>query len=109
MDGEVVGFICFNYEELEEYLGLNWLFNKKVMVIYRMVVNLNFRKIGIVFKLVDFVEKLVVENNVLYLKSDIYLINLKMNLLFIKCGFIKIGEMSFLGKEKFFYCYDKIL
>lgn len=95
MDGEVAGFICLNYEEPEEYLGLNWSSNKKAMVIHRMAVNPNFRKTGIASKLVDFAEKLAVENNVSYLKSDTYSINSKMNLLLTKCGFIKIGEMSF--------------
>ena len=109
VDGEVAGFICLNYEEPEEYLGLNWSSNKKAMVIHRMAVNPNFRKTGIASKLVDFAEKLAVENNVSYLKSDTYSINSKMNLLLTKCGFTKIGEMSFLGKEKSFYCYDKIL
>lgn len=32
-----------------------------------------------------------------------------MNSLFKKCGFNLVGEMSFLGKEKSFYCYDKLL
>ncbi|HEH6974512.1 TPA: GNAT family N-acetyltransferase, partial [Clostridioides difficile] len=81
VDGEVAGFICLNYEEPEEYLGLNWSSNKKAMVIHRMAVNQNFRKTGIASKLVDFAEKLAVENNVSYLKSDTYSINSKMNLL----------------------------
>ena len=81
VDGEVAGFICLNYEEPEEYLGLNWSSNKKAMVIHRMAVNPNFRKTGIASKLVDFAEKLAVENNVSYLKSDTYSINSKMNLL----------------------------
>ena len=42
VDGEVAGFICLNYEEPEEYLGLNWSSNKKAMVIHRMAVNPNF-------------------------------------------------------------------
>ncbi|MCC0782178.1 GNAT family N-acetyltransferase [Clostridioides sp. ES-S-0108-01] len=109
VDGEVAGFICLNYEEPEEYVGLNWSSNKKAMVIHRMAVNPNFRKKGIASKLVDFAEKLAEENSVLYLKSDTYSINSKMNSLLTKYGFIKIGEMSFLGKEKSFYCYDKIL
>lgn len=77
VDGEVAGFICLNYEEPEEYLGLNWSSNKKAMVIHRMAVNPNFRKTGIASKLVDFAEKLAVENNVSYLKSDTYSINSK--------------------------------
>ncbi|PBH92310.1 GNAT family N-acetyltransferase, partial [Clostridioides difficile] len=72
VDGEVAGFICLNYEEPEEYLGLNWSSNKKAMVIHRMAVNPNFRKTGIASKLVDFAEKLAVENNVSYM-SLIYI------------------------------------
>ena len=51
VDGEVAGFICLNYEEPKEYLGLNWSSNKKAMVIHRMAVNPNFRKTGIASKL----------------------------------------------------------
>ncbi|CZR96199.1 MULTISPECIES: GNAT family N-acetyltransferase [unclassified Clostridioides] len=109
IDGDVAGFICLNYEEPEEYVDLNWSSNKKAMVIHRMAVNPSFRKKGIASKLVDFAEKLAEENSVSYLKSDTYSINSKMNAFLTKCGFIKIGEMSFLGKEKSFYCYDKIL
>ncbi|MER0278870.1 GNAT family N-acetyltransferase [Clostridioides difficile] len=109
IDGDVAGFICLNYEEPEEYVDLNWSSNKKAMVIHRMAVNPSFRKKGIASKLVDFAEKLAEENSVSYLKSDTYSINSKMNAFLVKCGFIKIGEMSFLGKEKSFYCYDKIL
>lgn len=109
IDGDVAGFICLNYEEPEEYVDLNWSSNKKAMVIHRMAVNPSFRKKGIASKLVDFAEKLAEENSVSYLKSDTYSINSKMNTFLTKCGFIKIGEMSFLGKEKSFYCYDKIL
>ncbi|KPI54976.1 acetyltransferase [Clostridioides difficile] len=109
IDGDLAGFICLNYEEPEEYVDLNWSSNKKAMVIHRMAVNPSFRKKGIASKLVDFAEKLAEENSVSYLKSDTYSINSKMNAFLTKCGFIKIGEMSFLGKEKSFYCYDKIL
>lgn len=109
MDGEVAGFICLNYEEPKEYADLNWSSDKKAMVIHRMAVNPSFRKKGIASKLVDFAEKLAEKNSVSYLKSDTYSVNSKMNALLTKCGFIKIGEMSFLGKEKSFYCYDKIL
>jgi hypothetical protein len=32
-----------------------------------------------------------------------------MNALFLRCGYKLVGEMSFLGKEKPFYCYEKVL
>jgi hypothetical protein len=32
-----------------------------------------------------------------------------MNALFAKCGYKWIDKMSFLSKEKPFYCYEKVL
>ena len=42
-------------------------------------------------------------------EKDTYSLNKKMNSLFKKCGYEFVGEMSFLGKEFAFYCYEKIL
>lgn len=48
-------------------------------------------------------------NNVNYLKTDTYSLNKKMNSLFKEFDYKCVGEMSFLGKEAPFYCYDKKL
>lgn len=108
-DGQIKGFICVNYVEPIEYEDLSWESKDKAMVIHRMAVNPNYRQQGIATKLMNFAEKLALKNNVVYLKTDTYSINTKMNSLFKKCGFNLVGEMSFLGKEKPFYCYDKLL
>lgn len=106
---EIKGFICINYIEQKEYDDLNWVSNSKAMVIHRMAVNPKFRQQGIATKLIKLAEQLALDNNVVYLKTDTYSINTKMNSLFKKCGFNLVGEMSFLGKEKPFFCYDKLL
>lgn len=106
---EIKGFICINYIEPKEYDDLNWVSNSKAMVIHRMAVNPKFRQQGIATKLIKLAEQLALDNNVVYLKTDTYSINTKMNSLFKKCGFNLVGEMSFLGKEKTFFCYDKLL
>lgn len=106
---EIKGFICINYIEPKEYDDLNWVSNSKAMVIHRMAVNPKFRQQGIATKLIKLAEQLALDNNVVYLKTDTYSINTKMNSLFKKCGFNLVGEMSFLGKEKPFFCYDKLL
>lgn len=108
-EGEVKGFICVNNVEPKEYEKLSWASNDKAMVIHRMAVNPNFRQQGVGSKLIKFAEELALDNDVIYLKTDTYSINTKMNSLFKKCGFNLVGEMSFLGKEKPFYCYDKLL
>jgi GNAT superfamily N-acetyltransferase len=108
-DGKLVGFVCVNKIEPVEYSGLNWSLNEDSMVIHRMAVDLSSRRGGIGMEIMNFAEELALKNNVRYLKTDTYSINTKMNALFVRCGYKLVGEISFLGKEKPFYCYEKIL
>ena len=102
-----VAFICVNKIEPAEYNGLHWSSKKDVMVIHRMAVNPEYRRQGIGSELMNFAEELALKQDIGYLKTDTNSINEKMKALFIKCGYGYIGEMSFLGKETPFYCYDK--
>lgn len=108
-EGKLVGFVCINKIEPVEYSGLNWLLNEATMIVHRMAVKPNFRRHGIGTELMKFADELALQNNIRYLKTDTYSINIKMNALFKKCGYDFVEEMSFLGKEKPFYCYEKIL
>ena len=108
-DNTITGFICVNYIEPVEYNGLSWSKDEKCMVIHRMAVNSQFRNKGIGTKLMNFAEELAIKNGVNYLKTDTYSINVKMNSLFRKLNYQLVGQMSFLGKEKPFNCYEKTL
>lgn len=108
-DGKLVGFVCINKVEPVEYDELNWSLNEDFMIVHRMAVNPGYRRSGIGTELMKFTDELALENNIRYLKTDTYSINTKMNALFKKCGYDLVGEISFLGKEKPFYCYEKIL
>lgn len=108
-DGKLQGFVCINKIEPAEYSGLNWSLKDEAMVIHRMSVNPNSRRMGIGTELMNFAEELALKNNITYLKTDTYSINTKMNALFVKCGYKFVGEMSFRGREKPFYSYEKIL
>lgn len=108
-EGKLVGFVCINKVEPVEYNGLNWSLNDDAMVVHRMAVNPAYRKNGIGTELMKFADELALKNNISYLKTDTYSLNSKMNRLFEKCGYKLVGEMSFLGKEKPFYCYEKVL
>ncbi|UPO98752.1 GNAT family N-acetyltransferase (plasmid) [Cetobacterium somerae] len=109
LNNEIRGFVCVNYVEPTEYNCINWQSLEKAMVVHRMAVNSNFRNQGVGISLLKFSEELALKNGVSYLKTDTYSINDKMNSLFKKFGFRLAGEMEFLGKEKPFYCYDKII
>lgn len=108
-DGKLVGFICVNKIEPVEYCGLDWSSRKDALVIHRMAVDPACRRKGVGRELMTFAEELALKSNFAYLKTDTNSINEKMKALFLKCGYNFIGEISFLGKETPFYCYDKRL
>jgi Acetyltransferases len=108
-DGKVVAFICVNQVEPDEYSGLLWSSRKEGLVIHRMSVHPEFRRMGIGSELMNFAENLAKKHNISYLKTDTNSMNKKMHALFIKCGYKHIGTMSFMSKEDPFYCYDKLL
>lgn len=108
-DGRLVGFVCVNKIEPVEYVGLDWSSSKDVLVIHRMAVDPAYRRKGVASELMNFAEELALKNNIAYLKTDTNSINENMKALFLKCGYNYIGEISFLGKETPFYCYDKRL
>lgn len=108
-ENKVVGFICINKDEPKEYEGLNWSSTEEALVIHRMGVSTDYRNAGIATELVVFANELSKSSNVKYLKTDTYSLNTKVQRLFHKCDYVFIGGMSFLGKEKPFYCYEKVL
>lgn len=108
-NGKTGGMICINFEEPEEYSGLNWSLNKKATVLHRMAVSHDCRNQGVGTSLMKFAEELAVKNGTMYIKSDTYSTNQLMNRLFGKLHYKFIGEMSFQGRELPFYCYEKII
>lgn len=108
-DGEVAGFICVNMVEPAEYEGLNWSSEEQAMVVHRMAVNPKFRRQGVAAGMMKFADELALSRGIRFMKTDTYSVNPNMNALFVKCGYKLIGVMSFLGKEKPFNVYEKIL
>lgn len=109
IEEKIAGFICINKVEPREYNKLNWTLNEAAMVVHRLSVSPAYRRHGIGTELMKFTDELSLKNKLRYLKTDTYSINPKMNALFIRCGYKLIGEMRYLGKEKPFLCYEKVL
>ena len=103
------GFICINNEEPKEYIKMPWSNNNKFLVIHRMAVSVKYRSNGIGTELLSYAETLAKDKRIHLIKSDTYSLNPKMNCLFQKCGYKKIGEMNFLNKPHKFNCYEKSL
>jgi GNAT superfamily N-acetyltransferase len=107
--GSIGGMICVNFDEPPEYSGLDWSYNKKAVILHRLVVSSAEKGQGIGSKLMEFAEQKAAEMGADYLKSDTYSTNKQMNALFRKMGYKYIGDTYFPGRELEFYCYEKIL
>lgn len=108
-NSRVAGFVCIDDLEPEEYVGKNWAINEKALVVHRVAVSKDFRKKGLGIKLIKYAEDLAKENKVRYLKTDTYSLNLGAQSLFKKCQYKFVDQMDYLGKEKTFYLFEKIL
>lgn len=108
-EGRLAGFVCINKEAPAQYAGLDWLSDKEAVIVHRMAVSLKYRKGGVGTELMKIADDFALRSNIKYLKIDTYSINKKMNDLIKKCNYNFVGEISFLGKEKSFYCYEKVL
>ena len=109
VNGHILGLVCINFVEAEEYRNLIWSSNEKAMIIHRMAVGVNSRRQGIASKIINFVEALAKKNQIYYLRTDTFSLNEKMKNLFLKEGYKFIGKVNFRGKEEDFSCYDKVL
>lgn len=108
-ESNIKGIICINQTEPDEYKDLIWSLKSKATVIHRMAISPKYRNQGIGSQLMAFAETIAKNTNTNYLKTDTYILNDKMNHMFQKFGFQKVGEMNFKGKPFKFNCYEKVL
>lgn len=108
-DDRLAGFICVNRVEPVEYHILPWSRDCAALVIHRMAVDTNCRGNGVGAELLSHAETLAKQLQIEYLKTDTNSLNCNAQKLFERCGYRKIGSMSFLGKDSPFYCYEKSL
>lgn len=108
-NGEVLGFICLNMSEAEEYKELKWDFEGESVVIHRMAVNPKSRNKGVGSKLMKYAEEFALSHDISYIKTDTNEINIKMNNLFKKCGYKLFGKVQLKGYDSLFPCYGKAI
>ncbi|KLV27916.1 N-acetyltransferase [Niallia circulans] len=109
MDDKVVGSITIDRIGGKNYEKIDWSYdNKEYMVLHRLVVDPDIRGGGIASNLLAFAEVYAIEQDIFYLKTDTYSLNDKAQNLFVKNGYNKVGSTFFDGKDKPFYCYDKL-
>lgn len=110
MEGKVIkGFVCLNQIEADAYQTLRWSSSESCLVIHRLGVHPDYRNQGVATELLEAVEKIALQRQIKYLKTDTYSVNYKMQAIFTKCNYHKVGELYFEAKPEVFYAYEKQL
>ncbi len=101
-DGKLLGFVCIDRNDVEEYKSVPWRCNNNPIYIHRMAIHPSARRQGIAKKFFDFAKTF--ECGCIH--ADTYSENIVMNGLYLKCGFRKVGEISFQSRPKMFCCFE---
>ncbi len=104
IDGIVCGTVCINNETSPEYDEMPWKCTEKPLSIHRMAIHPKYRGLGISRKFFDFAKSL--SSGCIH--ADTYSENILMNALYIKNGFVKVGEINLQKRPKTFNCFEWI-
>lgn len=81
-EGDLIGFVCINDVQPDEYKEMNWISDEDALVIHRMGINPKYRRQGKAKNLIRYAENLAMDNGIMYLKTDTNSMNIKMYNLF---------------------------
>lgn len=107
--GQITSFACFNQNQDIEYSRVNWKIDKPALIIHRLAVSPDHHGQGLAKKLFSFAEKLAIELDINYLRSDTCCCNDGMNAIFKKFGYSFSGITRFPGSKFNYNCYEKEL
>lgn len=106
--GNTLGFITIDEEQADEYASLSWQLAKP-LVMHRVAVHPDAKGQGVA----SFMEKHAVSIARAKAKDsirvDTHSTNKPMQSFLEQCGYRKIGEMDYHGKDKPYFCYEKPL
>lgn len=109
-DGEnIIGYTAIMINDEPEYAKIKgeWLSDKDFVVFHRLAVSENCMGKGMAKKIIEFVEKFALENNIFSVKADTNYDNIAMLKIFEKSGYTFCGEVYFRGGER--RAFEKIL
>jgi GNAT superfamily N-acetyltransferase len=107
--GRLRGVVCINRDEPEEYGAADWSRNGPATVVHRLAVDPAFRNQGVARGLLRKAEELAAADGSGYVRSDTYSLNVRMNALFVREGYVRAGTIRFPGRKEVFVCYDKVV
>ena len=107
IEGEIVGYICINDEETEEYKKVAWNAKSDYLLIHRIGVNPIKTGNGVGSKLISYGEKIAIERGAKWMKIDTNSSNALMNNLIKKMGYQYVGDMQLKPNKPIWHAYDK--
>ncbi|WP_028563718.1 GNAT family N-acetyltransferase [Paenibacillus pinihumi] len=109
-DEGVQACITVDQEMAPQYLDIPWTSpDEPAMTFHRLAVSPHARQGGLAKELIRFGENLAAARGIRWIRIDTYSLNDKAQALFNRLGYAKKGEMTYHGKAKPFYCYEKDL
>ena len=90
----IVGFICINNEETDEYKKVCWRAKKDYLLIHRIGVDPEKTGAGIGMKLIEHAENIAILRGSKWMKIDTNSSNVLMNNLIKKLGYEYVGDMQ---------------
>jgi ribosomal protein S18 acetylase RimI-like enzyme len=108
-NGVVLGFMTVDQDEPDGYRGLPWRSDEPCLVVHRFAVARRSRNQGVATFLEAAVCRMAQERQIGLIKVDTHSSNTGMQSFLQKKGYLPVGEMEFHGKDRPFFCYDKVV
>lgn len=107
--GTILGVAALTCRHEEDYEGLPFRRPEPAVTMHRVAVDPCAMGRGVAALLFEQFQKEGERRGVESLRIDTYCENGRMQHLIEKHGFVRLGEFSYPGRDKPFYCYDKLL
>lgn len=108
--GEVcIGAATFNQKQEDVYQQIEWHGSEPVLVVHRLCVDPVFQGQGLAKKMMNFGEKVALEQGCTSIRLDAYSGNPEAVGLYESLGYMKMGSVTFPRRDLPFYCFEKIL
>lgn len=108
-EDKICAFASIKKETEKEYQQVKESTTNPSYVIHRLAVDKNYRRKSYAQKLFIFAEELAKKDNIFYIKADTEIHNEKMNQLFLKLGYQKLGTLKWSDNNGTFNYYEKKL
>ena len=108
---EILGCIMFSKEKDPLYNQIEWLtLDDQNLYVHRLAVHPESQKQGIARKLMDFVERFALQNDIESVRLDTFSQNPRNIRFYEARGYKNLGDVYFVNQSQYpFHCFEKVL